>query len=386
MLILLSCSQKEEDSAHPLPERTVLVYMGADNNLYRSARADIEEMLAAATPANGNLVVYLDAPAWSADTCPQLFSIRQGKAIPAKQYGQHNSASGEVLQSVVGDAMSLFPAQSYGLVLWSHGTGWLPKGAYSDLTSSEPSSSARPQSFGREGGSEIGIAELAEALPVKFEFIIFDACLMSGIEVLYQLRSKANTIVASPTEALVAGLPYTEAVPCLFTTPVSYAQLAQSYMSYYKSQTGSDQSATIAVVDAGQLEPFASLLSGILSADEAEIAQPDKDKIQKYDLLEESVFYDLEDYLENIVDDPAQLLLLRQQLSKMVIYHDFTPYLLGKLPIVRSCGVSIYLSSGNAALDAGYKQLDWSLNIEKRSAQLKKIAALPPGDDAKVDG
>ena len=64
LLLCLSCSQKEEDSERELPERTVLVYMAADNNLYGSVRADIEEkeMLPAETPANGHLVVYLDAP------------------------------------------------------------------------------------------------------------------------------------------------------------------------------------------------------------------------------------------------------------------------------------------------------------------------------------
>jgi hypothetical protein len=357
MLLFLSCSEKEEVQEPPLSLRTVLVYMAADNNLYKNARADIAEMLEAEVPASGNLVVYLDAPAWSEDTCPQLFSIRQGKATPAKQYGQHNSASGEVLQSVIGDAMSMFPAESYGLILWSHGTGWLPEGAYDDLTKSVP------QSFGKEDNNEIDIVALSEALPAKLEFIIFDACLMSGIEVLYQLRNKANTIVASPTETLVAGFPYAEVIPCLFTSPVGYAQAAQSYMSYYKRKAGIEQSATIAVVDAGQLEAFASLLSSILHAGEDKIAPPDKEKIQKYDLLEESVFYDLEDYLANIVEDPAQLLSLRQQLSKLVIYHDFTPYFLTKLPLLRSCGISIYLSSDNATLDAKYRQLDWYIML-----------------------
>jgi hypothetical protein len=320
-------------------------------------------MLEAEVPASGKLVVYLDAPAWSEDTCPQLLHIRQGRAIPVKQYGPHNSASGEVLRLVIGDAMSMFPAGSYGLVLWSHGTGWLPQGAYDDLTKSAAPSSAQPQSFGREGGSEIDIAALAEALPTRFEFILFDACLMGSIEVLYQLRGKACTIVASPTETLVAGFPYTEAIPSLFASPAAYAQAAQSYMRYYKRKTGSEQSATIAVVDVGELEEFANLLSKVLRAKEAHITPPDREKIQKYDLLEESVFYDLEDYLANIIEDPAQLLSLRQQLSKLVIYHDFTPYLLAKLPIVRSCGISIYLPSGNAALDAKYRQLDWYISI-----------------------
>jgi hypothetical protein len=324
-VLCLSCAGREGEEAPRRAERTVVVYMAADNDLYRNALADIKEMQAAAAPASGNLVAYLDAPRWSADSSPQLLHIRQSKATPVKQYGQQNSASGQVLQAVVSDAVAAFPAASYGLVLWSHGTGWLPKGAYDRLTKSAAPLSASMQSFGKDGSSEMGIAELAEALPAQLEFIVFDACLMGGIEALYQLRRKANVIVASPTETLVAGFPYTEAVPCLFTTPVGYARLAQSYMSYYKSKTGSEQTATIAVVDAGQLEPFANLLSGILSAEDAEIASPDREKIQKYDLLAKSVFYDLEDYLSNAVKNPAQLLSLRQQLSRVIIYSGYTP-------------------------------------------------------------
>lgn len=344
-----------------LPERTVLVYMAADNDLYRNAQADLEEMLQAPVPSEGNLVVYLDAPAWSADTCPQLLHIRNGKLTSVKQYGQQNSASGRVLQTVIGDAMSAFPAESYGLVLWSHGTGWLPKGVYDNLPRRRAGySAALMQSFGNDDGSEMDIIELAEALPAKFEFIIFDACLMGGIEVLYQLRNKANTIVASPTEVLVAGLPYTQVLPCLFTSPIGYAQAAQAYMNYYKSKSGVEQTASITVINAGELEAFAHLLSRILQSETAEVAAvPDKKEIQKYDLLEDAVFYDLEDCLMNVIKNEASLLSLRQQLAKMVIYHDYTPYLLGQLPLTRSCGVSIYLPFGNAALDKPYEQLDW---------------------------
>jgi hypothetical protein len=358
-----SCSGKEEAEERRLPERTVLVYMAADNNLYRHAQADIEEMLAAAVPASGSLVVYLDAPAWSADSSPRLLHIRQGAATPVRQYGRHNSASGEVLRTVVGDAMSLFPAESYGLVLWSHGTGWLPEGAYDALTKSAPPSAALPQSFGRDGSREMGVAELADALPAKLEFIVFDACLMGSVEVLYQLRSKAKFIVASPTETLVAGFPYAELIPCLFTTPVGYAQAAQSYMSYYKGKSGAEQSATIAVVDVGQLEAFASLLGEVLHAENAPLAPPDRENIQRYDLLDESVFYDLEDYLASIIQDAALLLRLRQLLAKSVVYHDYTPYFLAQLPIARSCGVSIYLPSGSAAPEAAYRQLDWYVSV-----------------------
>jgi hypothetical protein len=358
------CTPKEQlqqqEEEQRLPQRTVLIYMAADNNLYRSARADLEEMLQASIPLDGRLLVYLDAPMWSADTCPQLLSIREGKRFSVKQYGRQNSASGNVLQTVIADAMAAFPAESYGLILWSHGTGWLPSGAYDKLPKSSAQRSwALPQSFGKDNGSEMGVMELAEALPDNLEFIIFDACLMSGIEVLYQLRGKAATIVASPTETLVAGLPYAQVLPCLFASPVAYVQAAQAYMNYYNGKAGDDQTASITVVNTVELEAFVQLLSSMLQSPNIKIAPPDKGKIQRYDRLKESLFYDLEDYLINVIQDEVLLLSLRQQLARMVVYNACTPYFLSQLPLTRVCGVSIYLSSGSVALDQYYGQLDW---------------------------
>ena len=93
-----------------------------------------------------------------------------------------------------------------------HGTGWLPVGVYEEIKNQVSS-----RSFGSDNKQEMSIIELESALPIKFDFIIFDACLMGNIETIYQLRHKADVIIASPTETLVAGFPYTEVAPLLFT-------------------------------------------------------------------------------------------------------------------------------------------------------------------------
>ncbi|MEI3589335.1 MAG: hypothetical protein V8Q44_00115 [Alistipes ihumii] len=38
-------------------------------------------------------------------------------------YGKENSASATVLRRVVDRVLTLYPAESYGLILWSHGMG-----------------------------------------------------------------------------------------------------------------------------------------------------------------------------------------------------------------------------------------------------------------------
>lgn len=133
-ICFLSCENHNEIEIATTPaSRTVLVYMAAENNLYKNAKQDIAEMQVYSAQINGNLLVYLDAPSASLDSLPQLLKIENGKIIPVKKYERHNSASGIILQSIINDAVAMFPATEYGLVLWSHGTGWLPEGVFDDL-------------------------------------------------------------------------------------------------------------------------------------------------------------------------------------------------------------------------------------------------------------
>jgi hypothetical protein len=47
--MLLSCSK---DEPFYIAEKTIIVYMAADNNLYRNAKADIQEMLECEIPSD----------------------------------------------------------------------------------------------------------------------------------------------------------------------------------------------------------------------------------------------------------------------------------------------------------------------------------------------
>jgi hypothetical protein len=350
LFIIFSCS-KDDNEKFEIAEKTVIVYMAADNNLYRNAESDIREMMECEIPEGCNLAVYVDAPLWTDVETPQLFEIRSGKLIPIKRYESHNSAGKEIVRQVIGDVMNNFRAKTYDLILWSHGTGWLPANVFNSLT----------KSFGREDDSEIEITDLANVLPDRFECMIFDACLMGGIEVYYQLRNKADIIIASPTETLVAGLPYDKIIPLLFAVSPDYAKIADEYMSYYKNQAGALQSATISVVATKHLQTLAGLLNDAVVSGKVDKVH-DRDKIQKYDLLENSIFYDFMDCVGNTVDSESHIAAIERQLSKIVIYNDFTSRFLDKFEIVNSCGISIYVSHKNQQLDEAYRQLDWYID------------------------
>ena len=147
----LSCSSSEIEQG--LAKRTVLFYMAADNNLNMQAHRDIEQMLAVEIPNEYNLLVYIDTP----NNNPSLLKIKKGEIDTVNRYDTQNSASKQVLESVINEAFSLFPAESYGLILWSHGTGWLPEGVYDYIKETNV------RSFGKDKNKEMEITDLAEA-------------------------------------------------------------------------------------------------------------------------------------------------------------------------------------------------------------------------------
>jgi hypothetical protein len=333
--------------------------MAADNNLYRTAYRNIDSMLTVGIPSEYNLIVYLDTPYDN----PSLLKIKKGKIDTLKQYETQNSASKHVLKSTIDEAFSLFPAKSYGLILWSHGTGWLPKGVYDNIKQTNV------RSFGKDKNNEMEIEDLAEAIPENLDFIIFDACLMSGIEVLYQLRNKADVIVASPTEVLVAGFPYEKIIPLLLMPHLNYGEIALSYMEYYKNRNGEQQSASIAIIDTKQLEPLADLVYNTIKQ-ETDFVCPDKELIQRYDSEEPALFFDFENYLEHAISNKNNLTAIKRQISKTIIYRDFTPYFLNEFAIERSCGIGIYIPSENNAFFEQYSSLDWYKDSKLSCIQL----------------
>lgn len=222
--------EKGDDAPAPTPtpdvDRTVLVYLASDNNLYRFALQNLNDMKSAMEGLDGNLLVYID----EANGTSRLSKIESDETERViETYGKENSASAAVLRRVVDRVLTLYPAESYGLILWSHGMGWIPAGIEETGTSSglccPRDTEAYPvtKHFGAdtENGSSVHmeIPDLVAALPdgLTFDFILFDACFMGGVEVLYEMRHAAHYLIASPAEILGSGFPYDRIIPLIFS-------------------------------------------------------------------------------------------------------------------------------------------------------------------------
>jgi hypothetical protein len=316
--------------------------MAADNDLWADALADVEEMQAGYSERGANLVIFLDP----VGEPPRLLRVSPGATATVKTYPELNSADASQLRQALSDAVALYPAKSYGLVLWSHGTSWLP-------------SEHRLKSFGEDNGRQMNIPDLAAALPVRFDFILLDACLMGSVEVAYELRGKADFIIASSTETIAEGFPYNRIIPELLAPAPDLRQVAEQYFDYYAQQRGSYQSATVALIDAGQLEALAAVTRELLSARQVDLAAFDRSRVQRLDVYEEQYTFDFWDFLSKLLPE-ADKSALAAQLNKTTLYKAHTAKFLEEYDIQTFCGLSSYIPhSGRPDLTGYYRQLGW---------------------------
>ena len=81
----------------------------------------------------------------------------------------------------------------------------------------------------------MNISDLREALSVAphLDFILFDACFMQSVEVLYELKEYANYIIGSPTEIPAPGAPYQKVVPAMLSNTTTAVGIGKAYFEFY---------------------------------------------------------------------------------------------------------------------------------------------------------
>ena len=204
----ISCSKEEDDFDYK--EHTVIVYMIANNDLYQNALDNLNEIESAWDEYyDGNVIVIIEPKSSE----KKLFVIEieedhNPKNIASKTvhlYEDKSMTNPIDMKEMLSDIINKYPSKRYSLILWSHATGWLP----SDKILTYPRKAVVPtkmRSFGDSNGSQMEIRDLANSIPSNvFDLIIFDACYMGGVEVAYEIKDKANYIIASPTEVLQQG-------------------------------------------------------------------------------------------------------------------------------------------------------------------------------------
>jgi hypothetical protein len=380
LLFIAGCSNEDDELPEPV-SYTTLIYMAADNSMDSEVDYTLEQLKEGAKKSGGTVVVYLDRE----DESPRLFSISEdGTEIPLMDYDEENSASAETLARVLNETRDLVPADRYGLVYWSHSMGWLPRGYTKNLKSAVlKSEAAFPRTRysgvddhpgdGTAWATVMEIDEMADALPDQgLEYIWFDACLMGGVEPLYELRNKCSYLVASPTEVLMeadydaSGIPYAKVLPYLFGDETALTKACQIYYDHYKGKKQEIlRSATISLIDAGQLDGLYGVTLGILNTKRANASDMDVNGLQVYHQGSiPAVFFDFGDVIEQLVETTTEQDVFREQLTRTVIYKAATGKFVDlTIDPEHFSGLSCYVPLGKWEANAEYAYyftLGWS--------------------------
>ncbi|MDO5105793.1 clostripain-related cysteine peptidase [Capnocytophaga sp.] len=366
--LLFSCQSENLPNKQPQKHEITLVYMIADNDLAPYALKDINEMERAFIP-NGRdkWLVYIDTYASAGlPQHPVLLEITPDTSDEVKSkiiytYPEQNSADKHVFQSVLKDAFSVYRGTNHpkGLVLWSHGNAWLPNDYHIDNNRNTAKNITTPffKSFGKDNvptDSAMEITELAESLtPYHFDYLLFDACFMASIEVLYELRHTADFFIASPAEILADGFPYQQIIPYL-TNNLQLEKAVKTYYEYYASQKGAYQSATVTLINGQFLEHLAQICRKI-TTEMKKTTKLQIDDLQQYSRNNEKLLFDLKQILHSQPNAIPEINDCWQKLCK-VEKHTTK---MANLSLDNCHGISAYLFNSNTSLNESYKQLSW---------------------------
>lgn len=377
-MTLSSCGNTKKE----VEKTSLLIYIAGNNSLSGMAPDCLNQLRSGFIPSDSLdsdiLMVYYHIP----NQNPRLVKFtRTSRGLIRETTlctypSDQKSASVATLTQVIKDAESLCPAKYHNLVLWSHSSGFLPEEYYDKLyynkdleaKPSQDSPVAAPiartqrKSFGKDYDSseEMNIVKLAEALPFKYECIIFDSCLMGTVEVAYQLRNKCNYLAVSPTEIMAQGFPYYMMMDEIFNNPDKEAAIinvAREYFDYYNKQAG--QGGTVAVVKTSELEPLAVISKSVIGKYSDKIASLDRERVQTFDRCTAHWLYDLGDIVLR-VSSTADYLEFSKALDAAVVYKANTPSFLN-IKINKYSGLGMYLPDPEyKMLNYYYQSLDWN--------------------------
>lgn len=343
--------------------RSVLVYLLSDNSLGAGGydRRNLADMIDAAKAGRlgGNrLLVYHDDRGAEA---PALKEVTPSGLRILKYYDKETSSvSAQRMEQAIADFKTLAPAGRYGLILWSHATGWLQTGM--------PDNGVTPMWVGEDRGKYMNVTTLARVLDGEgFDYLYFDCCHMASVEALYELRGVADKFAGSCAELPAAGMPYYETLPYLMAADADLEGAARTTFSTYDALTGIDRTATMSVVNASALDRLADATKAIyalkpeLPAGYAgqPFERPKYGGVPCY-------FFDMENYVEALYGSSSDRDMRRAYaewliaLDDCVTYQEATPWIFNTIRIDSHCGLSTYILRREADADVnGYRQLAW---------------------------
>jgi len=299
---------------------TIMVYLCGDNNLDSAGVVDLKEMKTVGTTDQIAVLAQFDRA--GANRATVRYCLKKGTPLDrdaVQTLGETNMGDPRVLGDFVTWGISNYPAAHYLVVLWNHGAGWDDANIYQGdvFSGAAPPVSRKKQPIATRGAAvgrvvpqaqaragirrtrralfsttvaaaikERGIAyddqaqdfldnielkkvlaNIRKKLKRNIDILGMDACLMSMVEVAYQMRDAVDFSVGSEESEPCEGWPYDRILKALAANPAMTPELlsktiVRQYLASYRASDNVTQSA----MKLAGLTPLATAVDGLVKA------------------------------------------------------------------------------------------------------------------------
>lgn len=256
---------------------TVLVYLNAANDLFRSSDLNMNQMERVADrPDNLRFVVqwkqsrdafpgssfdgvrrYLVKPDQSGNVASELLQgpMLDGSGNPL------DMGDWRTLREFVQWGMANYPSDRTILVVWNHGNGW--------RRSRDSAGGTRGFSYDDQSGNAIQTWEIGQALSgINVDVLAWDASLMQMMEVAYEARGHADYVVGSEESPPADGYPYEDVFRAFRDNPdASTEALTENFVTgMLNNPPYATRKITQSVIRTDRLTPLAQAIDGLAGA------------------------------------------------------------------------------------------------------------------------
>ena len=333
IIFFYSCSNNQlENSFVREYDKNIIIIIDGNNNLNKYSDALVENLKKPYIKYPSTQITLI----YNTKNKLKIYDLYRNDSILLPK---ENFYSANGLQKYLKKYTSMFHVRENILILWSHGTGWINS----------------TRSFGDDGGNNINIYELAKILPIKFDCIVFDACYMSCIENLFELREKTRYVLSSPNVVPVDGIIDNNTLNLLCKSNDIKEKLISICNYYKKKHSNNSINISLALTETSCLQKIAMQIAN----SDIKIQKNETYNLNNFMFRNYKIFYDIKEVVSK-----TELQNLNIDFNKLIVYN-----VNGINNTFISSGVSIFVPTNNEIYYNSYSKTSW----EKYTNWLKKF-------------
>jgi hypothetical protein len=286
---------------------TILTYIAAHNNLAMLGQLSLNQILQVGSTADVVHGMLYDGPGGGG----RYIVGNPGVVSEQDPFEEFDGGDPDGLITTARWLFEKCPAERYGVVLWSHGTGWTPAEITKVASEARPDAAGKDDESRERAGSPGSLAlfrstlralqrpasraeravlfddgtghsldtlelqrvmsAIAEAVGQPLELLGMDACLMASAEVAYELKASVRAFVASSELVPGHSWPYSAVYGALRGHPdmrgIDLARLVvERYVQFYTEKPPTIGDVTKVALDLGRIDAIGSAARSLADA------------------------------------------------------------------------------------------------------------------------